>query len=173
MRAPRDRAGWAERLGRELPGPGADARVVAHRSLAHLRGGPGHAHELVSQLVMGEAAHVLHEEGDWFLAETADGYVAWIHRHSVVRVGDDDPGDMRVELAALRSEGDWVVARRSVVARAGPDEGAPPVADLVEGAVVRAEAPADGSLICGPRDRPVWARRGSAEPQIGVAKADD
>lgn len=42
-----------------------------------LRRGPGHAHELVSQLRLGDPLHILDADPDWTLLRAPDGYVAY------------------------------------------------------------------------------------------------
>lgn len=59
------------------------ARVLAPRlgvvvvPCLQLRRGPGHAHELVSQLRLGDPLHILESGPDWTLLRAPDGYVAY------------------------------------------------------------------------------------------------
>ncbi|HUP20419.1 MAG TPA: C40 family peptidase [Gemmatimonadota bacterium] len=121
---------------RPLPDPalGAAVRGAAHRAVAHLRREPSHASELVTQILLGEEVLVLRAEGEWLRVQAGDGYVAWVHRHSVVR---DAPSDKDAFLRRIRSgdpePGAWIVTGRGVVARAGPEPLDPPVAELVQG----------------------------------------
>jgi len=122
-----------------LPDPavGEAIRAIAHRSLAHLRAEPRHAAELVHQMLLGEEALVLQERDEWLQVRTADPYVAWVHRGSLVRRIPRDPGAFRERLATRKRDDDaWVVVARSAIARAGPERDAEVAADLVEGGIV-------------------------------------
>lgn len=127
---------------RPQPDPvlGAAVRGTAHRAVAHLRREPSHAAELVTQVLLGEEILVLRSEGEWLRVQAGDGYVAWVHRHSVIR---DAPQDREAFLRRLRAgepePGAWIVTGRAVVARAGPDPLDRPVAELVQGGRVAAE----------------------------------
>jgi hypothetical protein len=55
-------------------------------SVADLRREPVHTAELVSQLIMGERADRLKQEGDWFLVHLPDGYHGWIRSWYVAEV---------------------------------------------------------------------------------------
>jgi hypothetical protein len=131
---------------RPLPDPalGAAIRGTAHRAVAHLRREPSHAAELVTQVLLGEEVLLLRAENEWLRVQAGDGYVAWVHRHSLVR---DTPPDKADFLRRLRSgepePGAWIVTGRAVVARAGPGPLDPPVAELVQGGRVAAAAAED------------------------------
>lgn len=123
-----------------LPDLDVDSAVrgVVHRSLAHVRAGPGHATELVTQLALGEEVLVLREREEWLQAQGADDYIGWIHRGSLLRSRPSDPVDYPLRLRAREPDpGTWIVVARAALARLEPGRHAPPVADLVEGGRVR------------------------------------
>jgi len=121
----------------ELLPAGGELQGIAHRSLAHLRAEPRHAAELVSQMVLGEEALVLRARGDWLQVQTGDRYVAWAHRGSLLRRDPADPAGFRDRLFERRPPpGRWVVTTRGARAVEEPAPYAPPVADLVQGAIV-------------------------------------
>lgn len=119
---------------------GTDAegiRAVAHRSLAHLRSEPSHAAELVSQMLLGEEALALRERGEWLQVQTADRYVAWVHRGSVLRNAPADEAGFQARIRERRPAPDgWVVTARAARALADPAPFAAPVSELVQGGLV-------------------------------------
>lgn len=157
-----------------LPDPsiGDAIRAVAHRSLAHLRAEPRHAAELVHQLILGEEAMVLQTRGEWLRVRTADPYVAWVHGGSVVRRAPSDPDGFRDRLDARRLEDDaWIVVERAAFAREGPEPGAAPVCDLVQGGIVRAGAlEGDARAIVLPDGCSGWIGGDSAVPATRLAE---
>lgn len=122
-----------------LPGPslGGAVQGVAHRSLAHIRAEPRHAAELVSQMILGEEALLLRERDDWLQVRTADRYVGWVHRRSLVRRTPSDPEAFRERLFAGRAPPEaWIVTARAARATTEPAPYASPAADLVQGGIV-------------------------------------
>lgn len=128
---------------RPAPDPALGERVrgVAHRAVAHVRRAPGHASELVTQLLLGEEALLLRTEGEWLRVQGPDGYVGWVHHRSLVR---DAPADRAAFLARLATgapePGAWIVTGRGVLAREGPAPHDAPVAELVQGGRVHPAA---------------------------------
>lgn len=143
----------------------APARGVAHRGLAHVRREPGHASELVTQMILGEEALVLEERDGWLRARLGDGYEGWIHHGSLLRHPVGDRPAFEARLAARRpGDGAWVVTARGAVLRAGPEADAAPASDLVQGGIVRA-APERGALrVTLPDGLEGWLPAGDAIP---------
>ena len=138
-------------------------RVVAHRSLAYLRRHPGHATEMVSQMIMGEEALALRRSDDWVQVQTGDGYVAWLHQGSCILSDPGDPVEYRARLVADRPrDGSWTVVKRGAVARQAPDPEAPIVADLVQGAIVDARAGDNALELTLPDGTRGWVEAGAA-----------
>ncbi|CAN5145906.1 C40 family peptidase [soil metagenome] len=150
---------------------GDEIRAVARRSLAHLRRQPRHAAELVSQMLMGEEALVLRTAGSWLQVQTADRYVSWVHEGYLLRTAPADAGDFRARLFGRRPpEGTWVVVQRGLVARDSADPGAPPAADLVEGARVTASSRNGALRLTLPDGTTAWVREGAAVPAEGLSE---
>ena len=57
---------------------------------AHMRGGEGHAHELVTQCLMGNPLRVLENGDGWLRVQTPDNYIAWISSRNVEIVTDNE-----------------------------------------------------------------------------------
>lgn len=152
-----------------LPDPALSPEMlgVAHRSLAHLRREPRHSAELVDQLVLGEEATVLREQGEWLQVQTGYGYVGWIHGGSLVRrAPTENPAALRERLEARRPPaGTWIVTERSPLARRDPAPDAPAACDLVRGARVGVAAEEEGWLRIAMPDRVEgWIPAGAAVP---------
>lgn len=62
--------------------PGAElegmTNAVINISAANLRSNPKHSAELATQATLGTIVNVLKKEGDWYLIQTPDKYLAWV-----------------------------------------------------------------------------------------------
>lgn len=52
-------------------------------SVANMRSKPAHSAELSSQALMGMPVKIIERQGDWWLAQTPEGYEGWINRSSL------------------------------------------------------------------------------------------
>ena len=154
------------------PGLGGAVQGVAHRSLAHVRAEPRHAAELVSQMILGEEALLLRERDDWLQVRTADCYVGWVHRRSLVRRTPADPLAFQERLFAGRPPpGGWIVTARSARATTEPAPHAPPAADLVQGGIVVVpELRGRFARVVLPDGATGWIGRGDAVPAERLAE---
>lgn len=152
---------------------GPAVRITAYRSLACLRDKPGHRHELISQLVMGEEAYALNARDAWLEVECADGYRGWVHQDSCVRSIPEDESGFRKRLASgLPGPDTWVVCEPRTFARVSPDESAPAAADLVHGARVRwARSERGWTEVVLPDDTTGWVPAGSVVPHEQLSQA--
>lgn len=155
-----------------LPAAGGELQAIAYRSLAHLRAEPRHSAELVSQMILGEEALVLRARGDWLQIQTADHYVAWVHRRSIVRRHAGDLESFRARLFERRPPaGRFVVTARGARAVAEPAPYAAPVADLVQGAIVESGETRGRFLeIVLPDGASGWVARSDAVPAERLAQ---
>jgi cell wall-associated NlpC family hydrolase len=155
-----------------LPASGIEVQGIAHRSLAHLRAEPRHSAELVSQMLLGEEALVLRERGEWLQVQTADRYVAWVHRRSIVRRAPEDLDAFRARLFERRPPaGRWIVTARARRAIREPAPFAAPVADLVQGAIVEvAETRGRFLEVVLPDGATGWVGRGDLAPADRLAE---
>ncbi len=71
-------------------------------SVANMRTKPAHSAELSSQALMGMPIKLLERQGDWWLAQTPEGYEGWINRSSLA-------------LKSLKEMKTWRSADRAVV----------------------------------------------------------
>ena len=107
-------------------------------SVADVRRESAHSAELCTQLIMGEAAHLLKTEGDWHLVCLGDGYHGWIRSWYV---HETDAG----EVAAYGNGARTLVTANVGYILSAPDEKSLPVSEAVAGTRLIA-APASGSF---------------------------
>jgi hypothetical protein len=132
------RLGWdAERLRRlrvvVLPRDGLPEGLIAASSVADVRRLPSHASELVTQVVYGDLAIPLKQEGEWFLCQIDDGYLGWIRSWHLVE-------STRAGQAGFLRRCAHRVGVNHSEALTDPDPRSLPVTDLVIGTPVVAEA---------------------------------
>tara|TARA_R110002073_G_scaffold279026_1_gene442951 strand:+ start:211224 stop:212429 length:1206 start_codon:yes stop_codon:yes gene_type:complete len=57
--------------------------AVIKISAANLRSKPGHSQELATQATLGTPVKVYKNDGDWYLVQTPDNYLAWVDRGGI------------------------------------------------------------------------------------------
>ncbi len=115
---------------------GTDRPLWVTSSVADVRREGAHSAELLTQLIMGDAAYPLKEEGDWRLVRLSDDYHGWI-RSWYGR--EADAGEIAAYAAAARA----VVAANVGYVLSEPDERSLPVSEAVAGTRIAA-APSVG-----------------------------
>tara|TARA_R110002051_G_scaffold171982_3_gene242419 strand:- start:6343 stop:7482 length:1140 start_codon:yes stop_codon:yes gene_type:complete len=65
-------------------------RAVINISVANLRSNPKHSAELATQAILGTAVNVLKNEGDWYLIQTPDDYLAWVDAGGIQLMNEDE-----------------------------------------------------------------------------------
>ncbi|MDE6266771.1 MAG: C40 family peptidase [Muribaculaceae bacterium] len=58
-------------------------------SVCCFRTGPAHAAEMATQGIMGQPIRLLEKDGDWWRAQTPDGYIAYVVDNSLAEKSDD------------------------------------------------------------------------------------
>lgn len=120
-----------------LLAPAADRPLWVTSSVADVRREGAHSAELLTQLIMGDAAYQLKEEGDWRFVRLSDDYHGWI-RSWCVREAD------AFEIAAYDGAARAVVAANVGYVLSASDEGSIPVSEAVAGTRIVAGPPAGG-----------------------------
>lgn len=108
---------------------GADTFALVRQSVANLRTEARHGAEMATQALMGTPLRVFKKQGDWYLVQTPDGYIAWV-----------DSGGLALCSEARMTQ--WRRARRVIFtgdyhllyAPDGPPDA--PLTDLVTGAIL-------------------------------------
>lgn len=120
-----------------LLAPGADRQLWVTSSVADVRREGAHSAELLTQLIMGDAARALKEEGDWRFVRLPDDYHGWI-RSWYVREADAR------EIASYDGAARFVVAANVGYVLSAAEEGSLPVSEAVAGTRIVAGPPAAG-----------------------------
>lgn len=108
-------------------------------SVAHMRSGPDHANEMVTQALMGTPLRVLEYEEGWFRVQTPDMYIGWMEGNGLVRMS-------QTILNVWKKSDRAVFYQISGVATESPDQKSQVVTDLVLGDIVEVEEEAKGYL---------------------------
>ncbi|MDO6471637.1 SH3 domain-containing C40 family peptidase [Maribacter sp. 1_MG-2023] len=65
-------------------------KAVINISAANLRSNPKHSAELATQATLGTVINVLKKEGDWYLIQTPDMYLAWVDNGGIQLMNAND-----------------------------------------------------------------------------------
>ena len=65
-------------------------KAVVKISVANIRSNPAHSAELATQATMGTPLNVLKHEGDWYLVQTPDKYLAWVDQGGIQLMSNSD-----------------------------------------------------------------------------------
>lgn len=118
---------------RELPDPALNGNEygVVNVSVANMRSQPKHSAELATQVLLGTGIKVYKQDGDWYLVQSPDGYLAWLDSGAFVLM---DEGAYQQWLSA-----DKVIftADYGLTLKA-PDSQAGSLSDLVSGNILLA-----------------------------------
>ena len=64
--------------------------ALVKNSVANLRSNPKHSAELATQATLGTPLNVLKRDGDWYLVQTPDKYLAWVDRGGIQLVSQEE-----------------------------------------------------------------------------------
>ncbi len=64
--------------------------AVVNNSVANIRSNPSHSAELATQALLGTGLKILKNNGDFYLAQSPDGYISWVDHGGVVLMNDSD-----------------------------------------------------------------------------------
>jgi hypothetical protein len=135
-------------------------------SVADVRREPSHTAELLTQLIMGEAAYPLKAEGDWFLVRLADDYHGWIRSWYVRRTES-------AEIASYAESARSVVRANVGYVLSDRDERSLPVSDVVAGTKLAASPPSGGfAPVTLPGGRRGFMREGDLDQAIRGRRPD-
>ena len=63
---------------------------LINNSVANLRSNPRHSAEIATQALLGSPIRILKKEGEWYLVQTPNKYIAWIDDDGIVEVNADE-----------------------------------------------------------------------------------
>ncbi|MCB0635730.1 MAG: C40 family peptidase [Lewinella sp.] len=109
---------------------GDSTYALVRQSVANLRTEPRHGAELTTQALMGTPLRVFKQEGDWYLVQTPDGYIAWLDSGGLARRDSLGMSNWR-QASRLLYRGEFA----EVLPAPSPASG-PPLCDLTPGAIL-------------------------------------
>lgn len=69
---------------------GEKTYALVRTSVANIRSNPGHSSELATQATLGTPLKVLKQDGDWYLVQTPDKYLAWVDHGGITRLSKEE-----------------------------------------------------------------------------------
>ena len=99
-------------------------------SVVNVREKPNNAGEMGTQMLTGEVCKVWKQDTNWFLVQTADGYVGWVERGGFTNC-------VQADVARWNASPRLIVTSYEERILERPDAGAMPVSDLVMGGLVK------------------------------------
>ena len=120
---------------RVLPDPDYGDRIYAviNLAVANLRVEPKDDGELATQLLLGAVVETLHNEKVWYRVRTPEGYIAWIHSSSFVRMN-------REQLEAWKSAPKVIFSNNNIgMSYETPDENGRTASGLTFGNLLKLE----------------------------------
>lgn len=69
---------------------GEKTYALVRTSVANIRSNPGHSSELATQATLGTPLKVLKQDGDWYLVQTPDQYLAWVDHGGITRLSKEE-----------------------------------------------------------------------------------
>ncbi|MFH0758701.1 MAG: SH3 domain-containing C40 family peptidase [Bacteroidota bacterium] len=133
--------------------PGVQVNGLVNNSVAHMRSGPSHRAELVSEALLGTPVRILKEEHGWYLVQTPNLYLGWVIAAAV------EPMD-QLRLDSLKISDKIVFSRQYGFAYTEPDENSLPVSDLVAGSILPVRSSNPGfDEVAYPDGTRAWVKR--------------
>ncbi|GAB2762337.1 C40 family peptidase [Salinimicrobium soli] len=65
-------------------------RALVRTSVANIRSNQGHSSELATQATLGTPLKVLKHDGDWYLVQTPDNYIAWVDHGGITPLTEQE-----------------------------------------------------------------------------------
>ena len=114
-----------------LPEEGDEQIVTGliNNSVANLRSNPRHSAEIATQALLGTPIRILKREGDWYLVQTPNKYIAWVDAPAVVRINKN-------RLKGYKQSKKVVYNKQYGFSYSEPDMQSQTVSDLVIGCIL-------------------------------------
>lgn len=112
-----------------LPGNGQFIGAIINNSVANLRSHPKHAAEIATQALLGTPIRVLKKEGEWYLVQTPNKYIAWVDDDGIVEIN-------KRELNNYKNQQKVVYNQLSGYSYTLPNLNSQTVSDLVLGCIL-------------------------------------
>lgn len=142
-----------------LPKNNSNALVsgLINNSVANLRTKPKHSSELATQALLGTPVRVFTKQGDWYLIQTPNRYIAWVDSAALVTVNQK-------ELETYKQKRKIVFTPVSGFSYAEPDINSQTISDLVMGAILPVlDEKKEFYKVQYPDHRIAWVKKGEVE----------
>lgn len=104
-------------------------KALVKISVANLRSNPGHSSELATQATLGTPLNVFKNDGDWYLVQTPDKYLAWVDKGGIQLINE-------AEFNAWKQVPKLIFTKTFGASYEDPSEKSQVVSDLVAGDVL-------------------------------------
>ena len=74
---------------------GDKTKALVRTSVANIRSNQGHSSELATQATLGTPLNVLKHDGDWYLVQTPDNYIAWVDHGGISPLSEQEFADWK------------------------------------------------------------------------------
>ncbi len=103
--------------------------ALANNSVINLRTNPQHSAELATQLLLGTPIKILKTNGEWYLVQTPNRYIAWTDDDAIVKID-------KTELVGYKNAYKIVYNKQCGFSFSKPDKNSQVVSDLVIGDIL-------------------------------------
>lgn len=111
--------------------------ALVKNSVANLRSNAAHSAELATQATLGTPLNVLKQEGDWYLVQTPDQYLAWVDRGGIALVD-------KAELEKWKDAEKVIFTEIFGQAYSEPNKASQTVSDVVAGSIFELKTSENG-----------------------------
>lgn len=108
---------------------GSQHYALVNNSVANLRSLPKHSAELATQALLGMPLKVLKQDGDFYLVQAPDDYIAWVDHGGIIRISEE-------ELNLFMRTPKIIYTHTYGFAKEAPYENAANIADLTLGNIL-------------------------------------
>ena len=122
-----------------------------------MRSNPRHSAEIATQALLGTPIKILKREGDWYLVQTPNKYIAWVDAPALVKIGSE-------ELKNYKHSEKVVYTNQYGFSYSEPNERSQVVSDLVIGCILPITDDNAGFFkVSFPDNREAWVKKDEVE----------
>ncbi len=110
-----------------------DKKGVINNSVANIRSNKGHSSELATQATLGTPVKIFKHDGDWYLVQTPDNYIAWVDHGGIVVLNNN-------EFSSWQATPKIIYTQTMGFSYSEPDTSSQVVSDLVAGSILALES---------------------------------
>jgi cell wall-associated NlpC family hydrolase len=140
---------------RLLPEKSSDQFIsgIINNSVANLRSKPRHSSELATQALLGTPVRVFKKQGEWYLVQTPNRYIAWVDSAAMVTIDKES-------LQEYKQSKKVVFTTVSGFSYSEPNENSQTISDIVMGCILPALESKNGFIeVRYPDKRLAWVKQ--------------